>query len=204
MKFKFEDIVKDGTKVIHCDTVDKAIILLNTAHDMGFRWINKEQYSNNYKYLIYTRDTCYNIKEGTISSFVEYKRVGCTIVEFEDIEFKNGENKMENLTKLNEELRVAQENLKKIEDKILFEKQRKERETPEQYLARIVHDLMCTWNHTDGCCSWHHWEGKTDCWETDYSHKKYLKKVKALRDKGLTIEQIEDFLRNYKLFKDTN
>jgi hypothetical protein len=161
MKFKFEDIVKDGTKVIHCDTVDKAIILLNTSHDMGFRWINKEQY------LIYTRDTCYNIKEGTILSFVEYKRAGFTIVEFEDIEFKNGENKIE-LTELNEDLRVAQENLKKIEDKILFEKQRKERETPEQYLARIAHNLMCTQNHTDDC-GWGYTDSNPGCWMKDYS-----------------------------------
>jgi hypothetical protein len=110
---------------------------------------------------------------------------------------------MEDLIKLDEELRVAQENLKKIEDKILFEKQRKERETPEQYLARIAHDLMCTHNHTDGC-SWHYWEGKANCWETDYSHIQYLKKVQALRDKGLTVNEIGEFLKNYKLFKETN
>lgn len=42
-------------------------------------------------------------------------------------------------------------------------------------LATALHDLLCHWNHTDGC-SWHY-ENGLDKWDTGYAHKQYLKQA---------------------------
>lgn len=44
---------------------------------------------------------------------------------------------------------------------------------PDQALAIVLHDIMCTANHTDGC-SWHY---ETLDWSRD-AHKRWLKKAK--------------------------
>lgn len=45
--------------------------------------------------------------------------------------------------------------------------------TPEEIdVARKLHDLLCNWNHTDGCGWFYH----PDDW-TEWAHKKYAKKA---------------------------
>ena len=46
-------------------------------------------------------------------------------------------------------------------------------ESPDQQLAKQLHDMLCTWNHTDGCGWYYEMKNKQDDW-TGYAHKQYL------------------------------
>lgn len=52
--------------------------------------------------------------------------------------------------------------------------------TEEKELATVLHDLLCRWNHVDGC-SWHFKREMTDHdWNRESSHVEYIKKARFL------------------------
>ena len=52
-------------------------------------------------------------------------------------------------------------------------------ESPDHQLAKELHSMLCTHNHTDGC-GWHYeFKNKKDDW-TGYAHVEYLKKAHKL------------------------
>ena len=52
-------------------------------------------------------------------------------------------------------------------------------ESPDHQLAKELHGMLCTWNHTDGC-GWHYEiKNKQDDW-TGHAHSEYLKKAQKL------------------------
>jgi hypothetical protein len=67
---------------------------------------------------------------------------------------------------------------KEIED---FERQVKilKEETPEQNLARELHSMLCTHNHTEGCSWFYETKQGMDDW-TGYAHGEYLGKATRL------------------------
>lgn len=57
---------------------------------------------------------------------------------------------------------------------------------PDRRMAEQMHEMFCTWNHTDGC-DWHYgsWERPT------HAHTKWLKKAKQAIAQGVTLEQMQ-------------
>lgn len=53
------------------------------------------------------------------------------------------------------------------------------KESPDKQLARELHSLLCTWNHTDGCGWFYEFKDKKDDW-TGWAHGEYLKKAQRL------------------------
>ncbi len=77
-----------------------------------------------------------------------------------------------------------------------------ERQLPaEHQLANILHELLCHWNHTDGCGWYYEFKNRVADWDRD-THKGYLKKAVNLiarcEREGITPE---DAIRIYKLME---
>lgn len=72
------------------------------------------------------------------------------------------------------------EHEKKIQE-LRAEQQRLRALSPERRLAEALHELQCTWNHTDGC-GWFYEVSATypgGAWN-GYAHKRYLVKAKKV------------------------
>jgi len=52
-------------------------------------------------------------------------------------------------------------------------------ESPDQQLAKQLHSMLCTWNHTDGCSWFYEMKNKQDDW-TGHAHGEYLKKAQMI------------------------
>jgi hypothetical protein len=77
---------------------------------------------------------------------------------------------------LEQEIAKRQEEIAKIQKQI----EQAKKEKPEYRLAKQLHALACTWNHTDEC-DWFYEINKDD--EHDWNrhaHEKYLKKANML------------------------
>jgi hypothetical protein len=78
------------------------------------------------------------------------------------------------ISKLNEEIDAAEQKLNELKG----QRQQVESMDPACYLATVLHERLCTWNHTDGC-SWYYAvskDGKHD-W-SEYAHSEYLARAK--------------------------
>lgn len=60
--------------------------------------------------------------------------------------------------------------------------------TPEQKVARLLHEMFCNANHADGCSWFYEVSHDTDDWDKD-THVRYLGKAERLCD---AINQIVD------------
>lgn len=78
---------------------------------------------------------------------------------------------------INKEITEAQEKL----DELQKEKDRLDMMPEDQRLAEHLHEMKCTWNHTDGC-SWHYEKNyNTDRFDwTGYAHQEWLRKANNL------------------------
>ena len=54
--------------------------------------------------------------------------------------------------------------------------------TPDQLLAKRLHELQCTWNHTDGCGWYYEQKNGVDEWISGSTHDGWVKK--AIRFRG--------------------
>jgi hypothetical protein len=74
-------------------------------------------------------------------------------------------------------------------------------ESPEIQLARQLHGMLCTWNHTDGCGWFYEMKNSQDDW-TGHAHDQYLTKARVLtnrcKEHNLTADQA---IAIYKLVK---
>lgn len=52
-------------------------------------------------------------------------------------------------------------------------------ESPDHQLAKELHSMLCTWNHTDGCGWYYEMKNKEDDW-TGRAHGEYLKRAQKL------------------------
>jgi hypothetical protein len=50
---------------------------------------------------------------------------------------------------------------------------------PEWQLAKQLHAMLCTWNHTDGCGWYYEIRNKQDDW-TGHAHDQYLTKARMI------------------------
>jgi hypothetical protein len=67
-------------------------------------------------------------------------------------------------------------------------------------LAEQAHNLLCTYNHTDGC-GWGYEETSKDKWSC-YSHNDWLQKVRRIvSEKRCTVTELAEILKAYAVFK---
>jgi len=74
-------------------------------------------------------------------------------------------------------------------------------EGPEHILARELHSMLCTWNHTDGCSWFYEAERGVDDW-TRFAHGEYLgKATKLIRwcgNHGVSTDAAVNLLKLFK------
>ena len=79
------------------------------------------------------------------------------------------------LLALEEKIKQHEQGLKDLQSQLIEAKL----ESTDHQLAKELHSMLCTYNHTDGC-SWHYeFKNKNDDW-TGSAHTEYLKKAQKL------------------------
>lgn len=77
-------------------------------------------------------------------------------------------------------------------DKLEKELETAKLESPDHQLAKELHSMLCTWNHTDGCGWYYEFKNKQDDW-TGRAHGEYLKRaqklIHACSQEGCTVEK---------------
>ena len=84
---------------------------------------------------------------------------------------------MSNLTifAIEEKIKQHEQGLKDLQAQLEVAKL----ESPDHQLAKELHGMLCTQNHTDGC-GWHYeFNNKQDNW-SGHAHTEYLKKAQKL------------------------
>ena len=71
-------------------------------------------------------------------------------------------------------------------------------ESPEQQLAKTLHNMFCTWNHTDGCGWFYEMKNKQDDW-SGHAHSEYL--GRAMRLTHACKEEGVEVSRALEMFK---
>ena len=106
---------------------------------------------------------------------------------------------MSNITisTIEEQILKGKQDLKELEEKL---KEAKE-QSPDHQLATELHSMLCTWNHTDGCCYFYEFKNGKDDWNGS-AHGAYLKKAQKLicmcDQKGMSVDSA---LEIFKLVK---
>lgn len=94
---KFKEAVRRKDIVIHCNSEEKANILLEHADKIGLLWNSDQSYTpDSNRYRTYGSSTCYCLNSGTFANVNYYNAETSpkyTIVEFDNIEFEDEENK---------------------------------------------------------------------------------------------------------------
>ena len=98
---------------------------------------------------------------------------------------------------IEEQIKKQKQELKELEEKLVKAKL----ESPDHQLAKELHNMLCTWNHTDGCGWFYEMKNKQDDWNGS-AHGTYLKKAQKLLhvcdQEGITVERA---IEMYKLVK---
>jgi hypothetical protein len=98
---------------------------------------------------------------------------------------------------IEEQIKAHQAGLKDLQAQL----EKAKLESPDHQLAKELHSMNCTWNHTDGCGWYYEMKNKQDDW-TGHAHGEYLKKAQRLihkcQDDGVTVEQA---IALYKIVK---
>jgi cell division septum initiation protein DivIVA len=104
-------------------------------------------------------------------------------------------SRYQTIESLEQEIAKHQEEIAKIQKQI----EQAKKEKPEYRVAKQLHDLACTWNHTDAC-GWFYEinkDGEHD-WNR-HAHEKYLKKATMLLH--TCIEKRIDLKQAIELYK---
>lgn len=96
---------------------------------------------------------------------------------------------MENLKQIEADIRRAEEHLRGLKDKkdIATQEERKRRQEPYRNLAEKAHDLLCPYNHTDGCG----WGYEKDSWG-GHAHRRWLDSIEALLSGEETFRPVKE------------
>ena len=101
------------------------------------------------------------------------------------------------INNIEEQIKKHKAELAKLEGQLEVAKA----ESPDQQLARELHGMACTMNHTDGCGWYYEFKNKQDDW-TGRVHGEYLAKARNLtaycEQHNCTVETAVSF---YKLIK---
>ena len=80
-----KDKIMQPKTVVHCDTEEKANILLKWAHDQGYEWCSGTSYLADNEYKIHNQYTCYNLFRNKVCNKQYYENEGYYILKFNDI-----------------------------------------------------------------------------------------------------------------------
>lgn len=98
---------------------------------------------------------------------------------------------------IEEKIKKHKDDLAKLEKELEVARQ----EDPDHQLAKELHSMLCTWNHTDGCGWFYEFKDKKDDWTRD-AHREYLgrarKLIHACNNEGVTVERAIEI---FKLIK---
>jgi hypothetical protein len=104
---------------------------------------------------------------------------------------------MSTIKEIESKIQKHQQELRELEESLIKAKQ----ESPEQQLAKELHGLLCTWNHTDGCGWFYEIKNKEDDW-LGHAHGEYLKKAQRLvhycNRENVSVEKV---ILSYKIMK---
>lgn len=81
-------------EVVHCDTEEKAKLVLAIAHNLGYGWCIGESFVGNTKFSFYREQICYDILCGQLSGIYYYERVGKTIISAEEFIGRHEQRKL--------------------------------------------------------------------------------------------------------------
>lgn len=88
---------------------------------------------------------------------------------------------------IEEKIKTHKAEMAKLEKEL----ERAKLESPDHQLAKELHGMLCTWNHTDGCGWFYEMKNKEDDW-TGRAHGEYLKRAQKLicqcKDEGIRVE----------------
>ena len=98
---------------------------------------------------------------------------------------------------IEEKIKQHQAELAKLEQDLEVAKL----ESPDHQLAKELHSMLCTWNHTDGCGWYYEFKNKQDDW-SGRAHGEYLGRAQKLihlcSERNCTVEQA---IEMFKLIK---
>jgi len=64
----------------------------------------------------------------------------------------------------------------------------------EKEIATKLHDLLCHWNHVDGC-GWHYAKDTDHEWNREFSHVKYLTMTRFMLEHEVNTDEVIKFLQ---------
>jgi len=75
----------EGRNVFHCESEELANKLLNIAHDLGYKWRNKNLFTECNAWENYKENTCYNIKSGGFCEKKYYQQNDYNIINAKEL-----------------------------------------------------------------------------------------------------------------------
>lgn len=105
------------------------------------------------------------------------------------------------MSDLSKKITALEDELENLRRQKMIEDAERVKRTPEQNLAIALHDLLCTWNHTNGCGWFYEVKGDVhDFSRSSGAHGVYLAKARKLssacKHEGISTE---DALRIFTL-----
>ena len=78
-KIHIKEAIKANT-VIQCETEQEANRILGMAHELGYKWWTGESYEDNTEWDIYKSKMCYDLLEGSYSTYDYFKNKNYSII----------------------------------------------------------------------------------------------------------------------------
>lgn len=104
-------------------------------------------------------------------------------------------SKMSQTDKIDDQINLLKRQITELEN----QKRVLDELTPAQRLAISLHDILCTWNHTDGCAWYYEMKNNVPTWK-DAAQQNYLGMATKLLKK-YKYGEIMDILQTIKDYK---
>jgi uncharacterized Fe-S cluster-containing MiaB family protein len=110
---------------------------------------------------------------------------------------------MKTLDQKIKDTKVALDKTRQELDALLVEKKKLEAMPQDYALAIFLHDLLCTWNHTDGCGWFYEFIDKEHNW-SGHTHGRYLGQArKVIHECKKRNIQVEAAIEFYNIIRDS-
>lgn len=101
------------------------------------------------------------------------------------------------INEIEEKLKTRKKEIAELEAALV----RAKNESPSQQLASTLHNMICKWNHTDGCSWFYERKNNDDDWN-GWAHGEYLKKANRLihhcEQRGIEVDQALEIFKMVK------
>lgn len=72
--------------VVHCPSLEEALLFCNELHRLGKKWANRKSYKNNTEWKSYNYRTCYSVAEGLFANIEFWNEENYNVIPFSEIE----------------------------------------------------------------------------------------------------------------------